>query len=58
MSLWALAAWWRESRQRKEEPDSGYPQVDFTDRTPEGLDCPDTEPTSPGALDTLPGRLE
>jgi hypothetical protein len=22
------------------------------------LDCPDTQPTSPGALDTLPGRLE
>lgn len=22
------------------------------------LECPDTQPTSPGALDTLPGRLE
>jgi len=35
--------------------------MDFPDSAPpiqEGFDCPDTQPTSPGALDTLPGRLE
>ena len=25
---------------------------------PSDFDCPDTQPTSPGLLDTLPGRLE
>jgi hypothetical protein len=33
--------------------DDSFPQM--SDRE---LDCPDTQPTSPGLLDTLPGRLE
>ena len=54
-----LVEWWREVQ----EPfDYGFPDPDefgdFVDRTPEGLECPDTQPTSPGALDTLHGRLE
>lgn len=40
------------------EPDSGYPRHQFDDRIPDGFPPCDTQPTSPGLLDTLPGRLK
>lgn len=57
--------WWRRllgGWREVQEPftfDSDYLDSDaWTDRTPLETNCPDTEPTSPGALDTLPERLE
>jgi hypothetical protein len=48
-----LIHWKREV----EEPfDWAYP--DSHPPTPEDLDCPDTQPTSPGALDSDLQRLE
>lgn len=55
-----LRDWWRELCDACGEPwpewEDDYP--DSTPPIPDGFDCPDTQPTSPGALDTLPGRLE
>lgn len=45
--------WWREVEDPLWDgnfPDSAPPALD-------GMDCPDTEPTSPGALDSDLGRL-
>ena len=70
--LTRLIEWWSDLLNAWREPldvwdsdfpesdgsDSGYPQHDFADRIPEGFHPCDTQPTSPGALDTLPGRLE
>lgn len=42
----------------EEAVDSGYPQHDFDDPIPDGFHPCDTQPTSPGLLDTLPGKLE
>lgn len=56
--------WWRRllERWRQWRSDVADPfDMDFPDSappTPSDLWCPDTQPTSPGALDTLPGRLE
>jgi len=48
---------WKQWRRNVEEPfDMDFP--DSAPPIPDGFDCPDTQPTSPGALDTLPGRLE
>jgi len=48
---------WEQWRRDVEEPfDMDFP--DSAPPIPDGFDCPDTQPTSPGALDTLPGRLE
>ncbi len=33
------------------------PPPDFADRIPDGFHPCDTQPTQPGALDTLPGKL-
>ena len=55
-----LRDWWRELCVACGEPWPEW-EDDYPDSTPptlEGFDCPDTEPTSPGALDTLPGRLQ
>jgi hypothetical protein len=37
---------------KPQEPDTDR-LVEWTDRTPLDADCPDTQPTSPGALDDL-----
>ena len=53
---WCWVAW-----RNIEDPfdvDSGYPEHDLTDPIPEGFNPGDTQPTSPGLLDTLPGKLE
>jgi len=53
-------AWWRDLIGAIEDPfDIEFPGYEDSDPgMPAGLDCPDTQPTSPGALDTLPGNLE
>lgn len=59
----ALAIRWRQFRDACREPfdvyeddlDSDYPDLSGP---PAGLDCPDTQPTSPGALDSDLGRLQ
>lgn len=38
---------------KSEEVDTGFPDHDFSDRIPLDADCPDTQPTHPGALDEL-----
>jgi len=43
---------------KPDEPDSGFPDFDFTDRTPLDADCPDTQPTSPGALESLEDAMK
>ena len=49
----ALVDWWWDIRNPFEGSwDSSFPEI------PDDLGCPDTEPTSPGALDTLPGELK
>jgi hypothetical protein len=49
--MFNLLRWWRDWR--REEPfDLAYP-----DSTEDLMDCPDTQPTSPGALDSDPERL-
>lgn len=51
MTLWD----WLMSRltpDEAEEWSSSFPQA------PEDMECPDTQPTSPGALDSDMGRLE
>jgi len=52
---WAVIAW----RAAPEDPldvwSDDYP--DSAPPVPDGFECPDTQPTSPGALDTLPGDL-
>jgi len=48
----ALVDWWWDIRNPFEESwDSSFPEI------PDDLGCPDTEPTSPGALDSDLGRL-
>jgi len=55
-----LREWWRELIEAWREPldvwDDDFP--DSSPPIPDDFDCPDTRPTSPGALDTLPRRLE
>ena len=55
-----LREWWRELIEACGEPwpdwDDEFP--DSYPPIPDDFDCPDTQPTSPGLLDTLPGRLE
>lgn len=56
MNLWrwiadAISAW-REPFDVAEEWDQSLPPI------PEDLDCPDTQPTTPGALDSDLARLE
>jgi len=52
-----LVDWWRGVQ----EPfDVDFPDSDlggYADRTPEGIDCPTTQPTSPGALESDLGGL-
>lgn len=53
--LWECLLEWR--REISEPFDFDFP--DSEPALPDDcLDCPDTQPTSPGALDTLPARLE
>jgi len=40
----------------QEEFDEWY--LDFVDPLPPGFVCPDTQPTIPGALETLPKELK
>ena len=51
-----MLEWWRRlvDRWRREpEVDSDFPgDADWVDRVPHDLGAPDTEPTSPGALDS------
>lgn len=55
-----LHQWWRELIEAWREPldvwDDDFPDSDQP--IPDGWECPDTQPTSPGPLDTLPGRLQ
>lgn len=44
--------WWSMRNDDKEEWSNSYPAI------PDDLECPDTQPTSPGALDSDIGRLE
>ena len=49
-----LLAWIASFWAPPEEPDTGYPDSGgFTDRIPLDADCPDTQPSQPGALDDL-----
>jgi hypothetical protein len=52
--------WWQRAREFfGADPLDVEPWDDsFPHMRDDELDCPDTQPTSPGALDTLPGRLE
>jgi len=51
-----LIDWWSDMRNELanvgEEWSNSFPSI------PEGMECPDTQPTSPGALDSDLGRLE
>lgn len=50
-----LLSWWWDLRNggpQEDEWSSSYPAI------PDDLECPDTQPTSPGALDSDMGRLE
>ena len=47
-----LVMWWSMRNDDKEEWCNSFPSI------PEGMECPDTQPTSPGALDSDLGRLE
>jgi len=42
--------WLRWLFRREQEPDTNRLH-EWTDRTPLDADCPDTQPTAPGALD-------
>lgn len=42
---------WRWGTQQEESWDSSYPA------SPDGMDCPDTQPTSPGVLDSNTGPI-
>lgn len=48
-----LLSWWWDLRNGSmgDEWSSSYPSM------PDDLECPDTQPTSPGALDSDLGRL-
>ena len=53
MIAW-LADLWRTWRNQPFEWDADFPDSDaWTDRTPLDADCPDTQPSQPGALDDL-----
>ncbi len=58
--LHRLRDWWCDLLEAWREPldvwDSDFP--DSSPPIPDDFDCPDTQPTSPGLLDTLPGELE
>lgn len=51
-----LIVWWSDMRNESanvgEEWSNSFPSI------PEGMECPDTQPTSPGALDSDLARLE
>lgn len=51
-----LIDWWSDMRNESanvgEEWSNSFPSI------PEGMECPDTQPTSPGALDSDHARLE
>jgi hypothetical protein len=69
---WFRLLWsrWRRWRADAEEPfDFDFPdstppgfvdsdQFRFLPEIPDGMPPPETQPTSPGALDTLPGNLK
>ncbi len=50
MTLWVrLVQWWRDVQEPLDVFDSDFPAAD--------MECPDTHPTSPGALDSDLGEL-
>lgn len=51
-----LIDWW--SDMRNESANVGEEWSNSLPSIPEGMECPDTQPTSPGALDSDLGRLE
>ena len=48
--------WLRWLFRKPEEPDTDR-LPDWTDRLPLDMECPDTQPTSPGALDEADRQL-
>lgn len=53
MNLWAwIQSVWAAWMDPVDVFDSDFPESNpFTDRTPLEFDCPDTQPSQPGALD-------
>lgn len=51
-----MISWLSWIFRRDEEPDTDR-LPDWTDRLPLDLECPDTQPTSPGALDEADRQL-
>ena len=51
-----LLEWWREVKEPVDVFDSDFPG-DWVDRVPQDMGAPDTQPTSPGALDSDLGDL-
>lgn len=59
MSLWALAAWWREARRAKREPFDVFADTEPAcedDSIDSDFPGPTTEPSDWGALDNYPER--
>lgn len=53
-----LVCWWWELRNWSDPQNVGEEWSNSFPSIPEGLECPDTQPTSPGAPDSDLGRLQ